>query len=139
MPMINILLVDDQAQVRQGLRLIFSLEDDFAVVGEAADGKEALLLVGALRPDVVVIDREMPGMDGITAAAHLRVGDRRCAVIMLSLYDDAPTRAASAAAGVVAFISKRDPPAQLITAVRQAAHQLKPGFCEVVEQKNSQQ
>ena len=67
--MIRLVLVDDQAAVRQGLRMRLLLEPDIAVIGEANSGKEALALVQQLCPDVVLMDIEMPDMDGISAAA----------------------------------------------------------------------
>ncbi len=70
--MIRVLLVDDQAVVRRALRVRFHLEPDLEVVGEASTGREALTLAQALTPDVVLMDIQMPGMDGIEATAALR-------------------------------------------------------------------
>ena len=70
--MIKLLLVDDQSIVRQGLRRRLLLEPDIAVVGEASSGEQALELVELLTPDIVLMDVEMPGMDGITATATMR-------------------------------------------------------------------
>lgn len=64
---IRLVLAEDQTLMRHGLRTIFELEDGFEVVGEAAHGREALALALALRPDVVLIDVEFPGIDGVTA------------------------------------------------------------------------
>ncbi len=70
--MIRVLLVDDQPVVRRGLRVRFQLEPDMQVVGEASTGREALTLAQTLTPDVVLLDIQMPGMDGIEATAALR-------------------------------------------------------------------
>ena len=70
--MIKLLLVDDQSMVRQGLRRRLLLEPDIAVVGDASSGEQALELVELLTPDIVLMDVEMPGMDGITATATMR-------------------------------------------------------------------
>src|SRR5215203_4863976 len=69
---IRLLLVDDHAVVRQGLRMFLSLDPDFEIVGEAADGNAALKLARELQPDVVLMDLLMPGMDGIEATGILR-------------------------------------------------------------------
>jgi DNA-binding NarL/FixJ family response regulator len=90
-------------------------------VGEAADGAEALTLAATLHPDVIVMDVEMPVMDGMTATARLRTADSPCAILMLSLHDDPQLRARAHAAGAVAFVSKHEAPSVLITAIRQAA------------------
>ena len=70
--MIRLLLVDDQSIIRQGLRMRLLLEPDIVVVGEASSGEQAIELVHELAPDIVLMDVEMPGMDGITATAALR-------------------------------------------------------------------
>lgn len=113
--------MDDQLCVRRGLRMSLALEPDFEVVGEAGDGVEALALVGSLRPDVVVMDVQMPGLDGITATEMLRTAHPGCAVVILSLRDDVQTRARVRAAGAAAFVSKRESPETLITVIRRAA------------------
>jgi DNA-binding NarL/FixJ family response regulator len=118
---VRILLVDDQPHVRQGLRMTLALEPDLEVVGEAADGAEVLTLAAALHPDVIVMDVEMPVMDGVTATKLLRTVDSPCAVVMLSLHDDAQIRVHAQAAGAAAFVSKHESPTILMTAIRQAA------------------
>src|SRR5689334_9389985 len=69
---IRILITDDHSVVRQGLRMFLSLDPDLEIIGEAADGAEAVRLAGELQPDVVLMDLLMPGMDGITATGHIR-------------------------------------------------------------------
>ncbi len=119
--MIKLLLVDDQAAVRQGLRMRLALEPDVTVIGEAGDGAAALALARDQRPDVVLMDLEMPVMDGFAATAALRASDSPSAVVVLSLHDDAVTKAKARAAGAVAFVSKREASEELVAAIRHAA------------------
>jgi len=121
--MIRVLLVDDQAVVRRALRGRFQLEADIEVVGEASSGSEALVLAQSLTPDVVLMDVEMPEMDGIAATAALRRVIPQSAVVMLSIHDDAPTRERALAAGAVALVEKRGATETLLAAIRQAAGQ----------------
>lgn len=119
--MIRVLLVDDQPVVRRGLRERFHLEPDMQVVGEASTGKEALNLAQTLTPDVVLMDIEMPDMDGIEATAALRRVVPQSAVVILSIHGDAQTRGQAQAAGAVAFVEKRGATDSLLVAIRQAA------------------
>ena len=121
--MIRVLLVDNQAVVRRALRVRFHLEPDLEVVGEASTGSEALTLAQTLTPDVVLMDIEMPVMDGIEATAALRRVVPQSAVVILSIYDDAQTRGRTQAAGAVAFVEKRGAADTLLSAIRQAAGQ----------------
>jgi DNA-binding NarL/FixJ family response regulator len=118
--MIKILLVDEQASIRRGVRMRLSLEPDFAVVGEASEGWEALGLVRELRPDVVVTGIRLSGMDGITLTERLRQDFPDCAVIILSLYDDPATQKRALKAGAASFISKQNPNGELAEAIRTA-------------------
>jgi two-component system response regulator DesR len=119
--MIRVLLVDDQPAIRRGLRMRLSLEDDLIVVGEAADGPAALPLAPELQPDVVLLDVQMPGMDGIDTAHALRTAAPGCAVVMLSLHGDTITRSRAAAAGVVIFVEKHEADMALVQAIHLAA------------------
>jgi DNA-binding NarL/FixJ family response regulator len=119
--MITVLLVDDQPAVRAGLRMRLALEGDVLVVGEAESGARALELAPALDPNVILLDIEMPGMDGISAARLLRSVAPNCAILMLSLHDDADTRARAMQAGAAAFVSKHEAGTALPSAIR-AAH-----------------
>ena len=121
--MIRVLLVDDQTVVRRGLRLRFQLESDMQVVGEASTGREAFTLAQTLMPDVVLMDIEMPGMDGIEATAALRTVVPQSAVVILSIHNDRQTRIRAQAAGAVAFVEKRGTTDTLLAAIRQAAGQ----------------
>ncbi len=122
--MIRVLLVDDQSVVRRALRVRFHLEPDLEVVGEASTGSEALSLAQTLSPDVVLMDIEMPGMDGIEATAALRRVVPQSVVVILSIYDDAQTRGRALAAGAAAFVEKRGATDTLLSAIRLAAGQV---------------
>ena len=119
--MIRLLLVDDQPAVRRGLGMRLHLEPDIQIVGEASTGREALKLALALSPDVVLMDVEMPEMDGIEATAALCRAVSQSAVVILSIHDDAQTRVRAQAAGAVAFVEKRGATDHLLTAIRLAA------------------
>jgi DNA-binding NarL/FixJ family response regulator len=119
--MVRVLLVDDEPAVRRGLRARLQLETDIQVVGEASTGREALAVAQTLMPDVVLMDVEMPEMDGIEATAALRTVVPHSAVVMLSMHDDAQTRGRSLAAGAVAFVEKRGVTESLLSAIRLAA------------------
>jgi DNA-binding NarL/FixJ family response regulator len=119
--MIKLLLVDDQSIVRQGLRRRLLLEPDISVVGEASSGEQALELVQSLDPDIVLMDVEMPGMNGITATAAMHVSSPQSTVVMISIHDDVQTRALALAAGAAAFVEKRGAVEVLLATIRQLA------------------
>ncbi|MET0324844.1 MAG: response regulator transcription factor [Ilumatobacteraceae bacterium] len=117
------MLVDDQAMVRQGLRMILEAEPDLTVVGEAGDGLVALEAVPAARPDVVLMDVRMPRMDGIEACARLRAeADATTGavpyVLMLTTFDLEDYVYAALRAGASGFLLKDAPADQLVAAVR---------------------
>lgn len=117
--MIRVLVVDDQALVRSGFRMILDAEADIEVVGEAADGREALERHRSLRPDVIVMDVRMPHLDGVEATARINQqhGDRARILIVTTFdLDDYVHRAL--AAGASGFLLKDAPPEQLVDAVR---------------------
>ncbi len=116
--MIRVLLVDDQSIVRQGLRMRLLMEPDIEVIGEASSGEQALELVNVLSPDIVLMDVEMPGMDGITTTATLRANTPQSAVVMMSIHDDTQTRARAQAAGAAAFVEKSGTLEVLLSTVR---------------------
>jgi DNA-binding NarL/FixJ family response regulator len=118
--MIRVLLVDDQPVVRRGLRVRFQLEPDMQVIGEASTGSEALTLAQILTPDVVLMDIEMPDMDGIEATVALRTVVPQSIVVILSIHTDRQTRMKAQAAGAVAFVEKRGTTDILLSAIRQA-------------------
>ena len=118
--MIRLVLVDDQVTVRQGLKMRLLLEPDITVVGEASSGNEALALVQQLCPDVVLMDIEMPGMDGISATTALHSIVPQSVTVMLSIHSDHVTRARAQMAGTKAFVEKFGSTEKLLTAIRQA-------------------
>jgi DNA-binding NarL/FixJ family response regulator len=107
--MIRLVLVDDQALARAGLKLILSPEDGFAVVGEAADGAAALAVVAETRPDVVVMDVRMRGMDGVEATRRLRSQPDGPPVLILTTFDDDEVLSAALRAGASGFVLKEAP------------------------------
>jgi len=115
---IGVLLVDDRPTVRRGLRMWLEIEPDVSVVGEAADGEEAVSLAEKLRPDVVLMDVKMPGVDGIEATGKLQAVDPCIAVVILSLYDDIDTRARARNAGAAAFVAKHRIKPELLVTIR---------------------
>jgi DNA-binding NarL/FixJ family response regulator len=118
--MIRVLLVDDQPAVRQGLQMRLALEPDVWIVGEAADGNAAVQMAELHHPDVIVMDIEMPLMDGLTATTILRRTLPRTSVVVLSLHDDEPTRRRALNAGACAFVAKSQSEGVLLDAIRTA-------------------
>jgi DNA-binding NarL/FixJ family response regulator len=116
--MTAILLVDDQALVRGGLRLIVDAEPDLEVVGEAADGAEAVELARTLEPDVVLMDIRMPVLDGIAATQRLLHRLPGTKVIMLTTFDLDEYVVEAFRVGASGFVLKTAPPGQLVAAIR---------------------
>ncbi|HST65548.1 MAG TPA: response regulator transcription factor [Mycobacteriales bacterium] len=119
--MIRVLLVDDHPVVRDGLRGMFSGEPDFEVVGEAADGYEAVTLVGRLDPDVVLMDLRMPGVDGVTAIGRIVRGGSRARVLVLTTYDTDSDVLPAIEAGATGYLLKDARSEEMFRAVRAAA------------------
>ncbi|MFF2272821.1 response regulator [Agromyces sp. NPDC058136] len=116
---IRVLVVDDQSLVRAGFRTILDSEDGIEVVGEAADGMEALAQVAALAPDVVCMDVQMPGMDGLEATRLITADDTsRAAVLVLTTFNREDYLFAALDAGASGFLLKNSSPEQLIEAVQ---------------------
>jgi DNA-binding NarL/FixJ family response regulator len=118
---IKVLLVDDDALVRAGLRIILSSAEDLDVVGEVDDGARAVAAVRELGPDVVLMDIRMAKMDGITATAALRRLDRPPQVIVLTTFQADEQVMSALRAGAGGFLVKDTPPAEIISAVRVVA------------------
>jgi DNA-binding NarL/FixJ family response regulator len=118
---IRVLVVDDEALVRQGLRMILESADDIDVVAEADDGSAAVEAVHARRPDVVLMDVRMPGIDGLTAAASVLRLHRPPKVIMVTTFGLDSYVFAALEAGASGFLLKDTPPRDLIAAVRVVA------------------
>ncbi len=116
---LRVLLVDDHAMVRSGFAMVLSVEDDIEVVGEAADGIEAVEKARATRPDVVLMDVQMPRMDGIEATRHL-VADDLGHVVIVTTFDRDDYLFDALQAGASGFLLKNAGPEQLLDAVRAA-------------------
>ncbi|MER5429483.1 response regulator transcription factor [Streptomyces sp. NPDC002588] len=121
MTAIRVLLVDDDPLVRAGLSFMMGGTDDLEIVGEAADGGEALDLVDRTRPDVVLMDIRMPAVDGLTATERLRGRENAPQVVVLTTFhaDEQVLRALRA--GAAGFVLKDTPPAEILDAVRRVA------------------
>lgn len=118
---IRLLLVDDQALFREGLRLLLSSQPDLKVVGEAGDGEAALQEAARLRPDVVLMDLRMPTLDGVAATRHLLAAQPDCRVIVLTTFDDDEYVFEALRAGAVGYLLKDTASSKLFEAIRAAA------------------
>lgn len=118
---LRVLLVDDHAMVRSGFAMVLSVEDDVEVVGQAADGLQAIELARATRPDVVLMDVQMPRMDGIEATRQL-VAEDLGHVVILTTFDRDDYLFDALDAGASGFLLKNAGPEQLLDAVRAAGH-----------------
>lgn len=118
---LRVVLVDDQTLVRTGFRLVLEETSDIEVVGEAADGSQALDVVARSRPDVVLMDVRMPGLDGIEATRRIRSGPHAARVIILTTFDLDEYVLAGLRAGASGFLLKDALAADLISAVRVVA------------------
>jgi len=118
---IKILLVDDQPLFREGLRTVLSLHSDFEVVGEAANGSEAIRLSRSLLPSVVLMDLQMPILDGVSATRRLHEEQPSCRVIVLTTFDDDEMVFDGLRAGAVGYLLKDVPSEKLAEAIRAAA------------------
>ena len=118
---IRVMLVDDQSLLRVGLKTILDVEDDLTVVAEAASGTEALALLDGARPDVVLMDVQMPGMDGIEATSRITQRAEHPAVVILTTFHREDYLFGALRAGAVGFVLKTAPPEQIAEAVRMAA------------------
>ena len=121
MRLIRILLVDDQALFREALRTLLSAQPDLEVVGEAANGEEALVAAARLRPGVVLMDLRMPLLDGVAATRRLQALAPACKVIVLTTFDDDEYVFEGLRAGAVGYLLKDTPSAKLFEAIRAAA------------------
>ncbi|SDJ40229.1 response regulator transcription factor [Nonomuraea jiangxiensis] len=116
--MIKVLLADDQALVRGALATMLDLEPDLAVVAQVGSGDEVLVAARETMPDVVLLDIQMPGKDGLTVAAELRTALPRCRVLMCTTFGRPGYLTRAMAVGASGFIVKDSPPETLVEAVR---------------------
>ena len=117
-PKIRVLIVDDHAILREGVRALLQLQADLEVVGEASNGTEAIEAVGRLDPDVVLMDIAMPGLGGIEAAIELKKQGRRAKILILSQYEDREYVRRLLKAGVSGYVLKKSAGAELANAIR---------------------
>jgi len=118
---VRVVLVDDEAMVRVGLRMVLTAEPDIEVVGEAADGGAAVGVVAQTAPDVVLMDVRMPEVDGIEGARRVLALSPEVKVVVLTTFDEDEYVEAALRAGVSGFLLKVAPPERLIEAVRTVA------------------
>ena len=118
---IRILLVDDQTMFRSGMRMLLSSQTDFEVIGEAADGEEALQKCASLKPDVVLMDLRMPVLDGAAATRRLRASQPAIRVIVLTTFDEDAAIFDGLRAGAIGYLLKDAPTDKLYEAIRAAA------------------
>ncbi|MGV9293827.1 response regulator [Amycolatopsis sp. NPDC003676] len=116
--MIRVLLADDQAMVRGALATVLGLEADIEVVAQVGSGDEVVAAAKETAPDVALLDVQMPGMDGLTAAAELKTALPACRVIICTTFGRPGYLARAMAAGAAGFVVKDAPPEQLVEAVR---------------------
>jgi DNA-binding NarL/FixJ family response regulator len=117
----TIVLCDDHALVRGGMRVLLDGEPDLTVVGETADGTEAVALVLELQPDVVLMDVELPTLDGIAATAKLTAAGSSARILVVTTFDDDAYLAGALRAGAAGFVLKSTSPPRLVEAVRTVA------------------
>ncbi len=118
---IRVLVADDHLIIRQGLRLIFETCDDIQLVGEAADGAEAVRLAGELQPDVVLMDLRMPGMDGLAAIERLHEAQPELAVVILTTFNEDELMLRGLQAGARGYLLKDTGREALFNTIRAAA------------------
>lgn len=119
--MIRVLLADDQALFRKGLFLLLSTQPAIEIVGQAANGREALELAAGSKPDVVLMDLKMPVMDGVEATRLLKQRQPECAVIVLTTFDDDEFIFEGLRAGAIGYLLKEASTEELVTAIQAAA------------------
>jgi DNA-binding NarL/FixJ family response regulator len=118
---LRILLADDHVTMRHGLKLLLDNQPDMTVVGEASDGDAALRRAATLKPDVIVMDISMPGMNGLVATRKLKQQQPRTAVVTLTRHNDTAYLQELLRAGVSAYVLKQSAPEELLQAIRAAA------------------
>ena len=118
---IRILIADDHAVVREGLRAVLGSEPDMEVVGEAATGKEVLERAADLRPDVILMDIQMPGINGIEATRRIIAANQEIGVVILTMYEDDDSIFSAMRAGARGYVLKGAHPSQILKVLRAVA------------------
>ena len=122
MDKIKVLIVDDHAIMRDGIKALLNVHDDIEIIGEASDGKEAIEKTQTLNPDIVIMDIAMPIMDGLEATRRIVKRNPKVKVIMLSQYDDKKYILASIKAGSAGYLPKRALGMELVSGIRALYH-----------------
>ncbi|MFW5691558.1 MAG: response regulator transcription factor [Chloroflexota bacterium] len=115
---VRIILADDHAILRSGLRMLLSNETDFEIVGEASSGAEAIEKVKALQPDVLMLDLNMPGGDGLSVIPQIKTGSPETRVLILTMHDDVSYLQQAIKAGASGYILKKAVDTELLLAIR---------------------
>lgn len=118
MEKIRVLLADDHTILREGIRILLEAEPDMDIVGEAGDGEEAVKLALELKPDIVLMDIAMPGMNGLEATRRLRAADPDIHVLILSMHEDQDYVVPILEAGASGYVLKRTAASELVSAIR---------------------
>src|SRR5437764_478214 len=121
MSRIRVLIAEDHAVVRRALCLLLGAEGEMEVVGEAADGEEAVRQYEAVRPDVTLLDIEMPGRNGVEVARAIRRTDPEARIVFLTAHDADVNATAALRTGALGFVPKSAPPDRLLAVIRAAA------------------
>jgi DNA-binding NarL/FixJ family response regulator len=128
MKTIRLLIVDDMPQVRRELRTLLPLLDDIEIVGEAENGQSAIEAAAALQPDAILIDVEMPILDGLEATRRIKQASPATRIIILSIHNDATVRAQARSAGADDFVDKGAPLGTLLQAIQSISAATQPSL-----------
>jgi two-component system, NarL family, response regulator LiaR len=120
--LIRVLITDDHPIVRQGLEIVINSQPDMRLVGQAANGNEALILLGEIKPDVILMDLKMPVMDGLSAIEEIKKSGLETPILVLTSFPDDEMVFSAIQLGVNGVILKDSPPEQLLNALRDIAH-----------------
>lgn len=120
-PKITVLLADDHAVLRAGLKMLLENQPDLTVIGEAEDGATALRLTQELSPDILLLDVSMPGMDGLQALRAIRAAVPACRVLLLTMHEEKAILRQALQAGASGYVLKKSAESELLTAIRAAA------------------
>ena len=118
MPEIRVLVVDDHAILRDGIRSLLERQDDMRVIGEAANGQEALAQIGELQPDIVLMDVNMPGMNGLEATRHIKALYPQVKILILTQHDSQEYISPLLQAGASGYVLKRSGGREVVNAIR---------------------